>query len=102
MSALVCRRSGVRASARGPVIVGEALAIVSGAHVDVDTTRKLLPRYAHMAIHPYPVELEGEICLRDGPRLAVRPMRPEDVNFEQRFVVALSDATRHLRCVSQS
>ena len=43
------------------------------------------PRYPHMAIHPYPVELEGEIALSDGTRLPLRPMRPEDAELELRF-----------------
>ncbi|MEP7063578.1 MAG: GNAT family N-acetyltransferase [Betaproteobacteria bacterium] len=97
LSALVCALPWVRAIALEPVIVGEGLAIVADAHIDVDTTRKLLAHYAHMAIHPYPVELEGEIRLRDGARLAVRPMRPGDVDLEQRFVAALSDESRYLR-----
>ncbi len=31
-----------------------------------------------LAIRPYPRELEGELCLRDGTAVAVRPVRPED------------------------
>jgi hypothetical protein len=38
-----------------------------------------------MAIHPYPVELESEAVLRDGTRVATRPMRPEDAELEKRF-----------------
>jgi acetyltransferase len=50
-----------------------------------------------MAIHPYPVELEGEIALRDGTRALVRPMRPEDVELEKRFFDGLSERSRYQR-----
>jgi acetyltransferase len=50
-----------------------------------------------MAIHPYPVELEGTIELRDGTRLAVRPIRPEDAALELRFFERLSERSRYQR-----
>jgi acetyltransferase len=53
--------------------------------------------YRHMAIHPYPVELEGRITLRDGTTLAVRPIRPEDTELERRFIAAMSEETRYFR-----
>jgi len=34
--------------------------------------------YAHLAIHPYPDEIERPVQLRDGTRLVLRPIRPED------------------------
>jgi acetyltransferase len=55
------------------------------------------PRYAHMAIHPYPVELEGELALRDGTRVAIRPIRPEDAALEKRFFDGLSERSRYQR-----
>jgi acetyltransferase len=55
------------------------------------------PRYGHMAIHPYPAELEGEIRLRDGRSVRVRPIRPEDAARELRFFDALSDNSRFQR-----
>jgi len=50
-----------------------------------------------MAFHPYPAELEGEIVLRDGSRLRMRPMRPDDAARERRFFEALSDRSRYQR-----
>jgi acetyltransferase len=50
-----------------------------------------------MAIHPYPAELEGEVALRDGTRVTVRPMRPEDVELEKRFFDRLSERSRFQR-----
>ena len=54
-----------------------------------------------MAIHPYPAELEGEMRLRDGTRVAVRPIRPEDAEFERRFFDALSEQSRYQRFLNQ-
>jgi acetyltransferase len=41
--------------------------------------------------------MEGEIRLRDGRAVAVRPIRPEDAAREQRFLDRLSDKSRYQR-----
>jgi acetyltransferase len=56
-----------------------------------------MARYGHMAIHPYPVELEGKVRLRDGRTLGVRPIRPEDAGREKRFFERLSERSRYQR-----
>jgi acetyltransferase len=53
--------------------------------------------YRHMAIHPYPVELETTLAIKDGRRLRVRPIRPEDAEAERAFVAGLSDETKYRR-----
>jgi acetyltransferase len=50
-----------------------------------------------MAIHPYPAELETSLTTRDGRKLRVRPIRPEDAAAEQAFVSGLSEETRYRR-----
>src|SRR6267142_1377825 len=50
-----------------------------------------------MAIHPYPAELETEVTLRDGTRIQIRLMRPEDVALEKRFFERLSARSRFQR-----
>jgi len=50
-----------------------------------------------MAIHPYPLELEGEIAIAGGARLPVRPIRPEDAELEARFFGGLSERSRYQR-----
>ena len=69
----------------------------SAAQVGVDPQRKLMRGYTHMAIHPYPVELIGDVVLRDGTRIHVRPIRPEDAALESAFVNGLSEQTRYYR-----
>jgi acetyltransferase len=72
--------------------------MVVGARARIDAKRPELPDgYRHMAIHPYPNELETEIRLKDGVSLRVRPIRPEDAAMEQAFVGALSEESRYFR-----
>ena len=51
----------------------------------------------HMAIHPYPAELEGEVALRDGRPVRVRPIRPKDAEPELAFFGSLSARSRYHR-----
>jgi len=68
------------------------------ARVLIDARRgAALHGYRHMAIHPYPAELETTLKLKDGRILRVRPIRPEDAVAERAFVSGLSDETRYRR-----
>ena len=85
-----------------PVIAHPGGAMIADARIVIDPSRlQAPPRYGHMAIHPYPAELEGELRLRDGTRVAVRPIRPEDAAPEQRFFDALSERSRYQRFMNQ-
>ncbi len=46
---------------------------------------------------PYPVELVRSWTLRDGTRVVIRPIRPEDRQIESYFVRNLSDESRYFR-----
>jgi acetyltransferase len=46
---------------------------------------------------PYPVELVQNWTLRDGTRVVIRPIRPQDRQIEQDFVHNLSDESRYFR-----
>jgi acetyltransferase len=46
---------------------------------------------------PYPVELVQSWALRDGTRIVIRPIRPEDRQIEKDFVRNLSDESRYFR-----
>jgi len=52
-------------------------------------------------LHPYPVELETTLSTRDGLKLRVRPIRPDDADAEQAFVSGLSEETRYRRFMNQ-
>ena len=53
--------------------------------------------YGHLAIHPYPRELEESLALRDGRSVRLRPVRPEDADAERAFIAALSPETLYRR-----
>jgi len=68
------------------------------ALVTIDPRRSgAVQGYRHMAIHPYPAELETTLKLKDGRGLRVRPIRPEDAVAERAFVAGLSDESRYRR-----
>ena len=93
----MCALPWVRSLALDPVAVVNGRVEIPAARIVVDPKRKSGPGYRHMAIHPYPVELETQVALRDGTQLFVRPIRPEDAEIERRFVVAMSEETRFYR-----
>ena len=98
VSRLVCACAWVKELDLNPVLAHPGGAVIADARVEIDPQRRETPpRYGHMAIHPYPVELEGELELRDGRRLAVRPIRPEDAQLELAFFNALSERSRYHR-----
>jgi acetyltransferase len=70
----------------------------AAARVVVDPKpRAAVPGYRHMAIHPYPTELETTLTVKRGRRLRVRAIRPEDADAERAFVAGLSDESRYTR-----
>ena len=97
VSALACALPWVRALLLDPIVVARNRLEIPSARIVVDPKRKPAPGYRHMAIHPYPVELESQIVLADGTKLVMRPIRPEDAELERRFVASLSDQTRYYR-----
>lgn len=97
LSGLACALPWVRSVMLDVVIADGARIELTAARFTVDPQRKLLRGYPHMAIHPYPVELIGDVALRDGALVHVRPIRPEDAALEQAFVHGLSNETRYYR-----
>ncbi len=98
VSRMVCALPWVKEMDLNPVFAHPGGAIVADARVVIDPTRlQPVPRYGHMAVHPYPAELASETVLRDGTRVPIRPMRPEDVELEKRFFDRLSERSRYQR-----
>ncbi len=54
-------------------------------------------RAARFAIKPYPVELETEIVDRDGKKLFIRPIRPDDEPLMQAFSRRLTPEDMRMR-----
>jgi acetyltransferase len=61
----------------------------------VDNARR--GRHPRFAIRPYPAEWEGHHELRDGKKLLVRPVRPEDEPLYGPFLRAISPEDMRLR-----
>ncbi len=99
VSRLACLAPWVKELDINPVIAHPGGAVIADARVVIDPAQPARAgrHYPHMAIHPYPVELEGEVALRDGRRVPVRPMRPDDVDLELRFFERLSPQARYQR-----
>jgi acetyltransferase len=98
VSRIVCLLPWVKEMDLNPVLAHPGGAVIADARVVIDTQEtEFPPRYGHMAIHPYPVELEGEIRARDGRAVRVRPIRPEDAGREKRFFERLSAQSRYQR-----
>lgn len=82
--------------------IGSLIADSVGAiAVDVSIGIQPLPaeraRYDHMAIWPYPAQLESDVVLKDGSHCTLRPIRPEDTAALQDFVRQLSVHSKRLR-----
>ncbi len=79
-----------------PLIVDELGVMAVDARIKVERSRYLSP-YEHMAIHPYPTELEESWQLPSGLDITIRPIKPEDAGIEQSFVRNLSEQSRFFR-----
>jgi acetyltransferase len=97
LSALACMLPWVVAARLDLALADDARIFVDDAQLTIEPQRRLMRGYPHVAIHPYPVELIGDVTLRDGTVLHVRPIRPEDAALERAFVGHLSEATRYFR-----
>jgi acetyltransferase len=99
VSRMACELPWLKEMDLNPVLAHPGGAIVADVRVVIDPARpgRANPRYLHMAIHPYPAELEEEIALADGRRVSLRPIRPEDAATERRFFEGLSDRSRYQR-----
>jgi acetyltransferase len=98
VSRMVCALPWIAEMDLNPVLAHSGGAAIADARVVINPARlQAPPRYGHMAIHPYPAELEGTLRLRDGSRVPVRPIRPEDVALETRFFERLSEKSRYQR-----
>jgi acetyltransferase len=97
VSHMVCALPWLKEMDLNPVLAHPGGAVIADARVVIDDRKEERPRYGHMAIHPYPVELEGTIRLRDGREVGVRPIRPEDAGRERRFFDRLSERSRFQR-----
>lgn len=100
VSAIACLLPWVREMDLNPVLAHPLGAAVADARIVIDPDSENVQtktRYEHMAIHPYPMELERRLKLKDGAILLVRAIRPDDAALERAFMASLSQQTRYYR-----
>lgn len=97
ISEIACELPEVQELDINPLLVDEDGVIAVDARVMVAPPKTSTAHYGHMAIHPYPPELETSWQLPDGTDVSVRPIRPEDAEIEQDFVENLSAESKYFR-----
>ena len=97
VSEIVCELPAIQELDINPLIVDESGAVAVDARVVIAETPPQRSRYAHMAIHPYPVDLLTTWAPTGRPPITLRPIRPEDADIEQEFVKDLSGNSRYFR-----
>ena len=97
ISEIACELPEVQELDINPLLVDEEGVIAVDARIVVAAPKTSTAHYGHMAIHPYPPELEANWQLPDGTDVSVRPIRPEDAEIEQDFVQNLSAESKYFR-----
>ncbi|MGD1984152.1 MAG: bifunctional acetate--CoA ligase family protein/GNAT family N-acetyltransferase, partial [Chromatiaceae bacterium] len=97
ISEIACELPEVQELDINPLLVDDEGVIAVDARIVVARPKTSMAHYGHMAIHPYPPELETTWQLPDGTDVAVRPIRPEDAEIEQDFVQNLSPESKYFR-----
>jgi len=97
VSEIACELPELQELDINPLLVDEIGVIAVDARIVAGPPKASAVPYGHMAIHPYPTELESRWQLPDGSDVLVRPIRPEDAVIEQDFVQNLSPESRYFR-----
>lgn len=97
ISEMVCELPEIREMDINPLIANDKEVLAVDARIVVDAYPTNEASYNHMAIYPYPTQLVSEWTTRDGIKIIIRPIRPEDAQAEQTFIKELSDKSRYFR-----
>ncbi len=97
VSSMACELPWLKEMDINPLILDETGAVAVDARICVEFPRASTDPYHHMAIHPYPANLQVTYQLLDGSDIIIRPIRPEDAEIEQDFVHSLSEETKYFR-----
>jgi acetyltransferase len=100
VSAMVCELPWIRELDINPLLADDTGVVAADARVVVAPYSAGAQRYAHMAIHPYPVNLMSAWKTERGASVTIRPIRPEDADNEREFVDSLSPEAKYLRFMS--
>jgi acetyltransferase len=101
VSDMACELPWIAEMDMNPLLVDESGAIALDARIVIDPARPARDAaWSHLSVHPYPADLETTEELRDGSRVLLRPIRPEDGTMETAFITELSDESRYRRFLS--
>ncbi|MCL1692755.1 MAG: bifunctional acetate--CoA ligase family protein/GNAT family N-acetyltransferase [Actinomycetia bacterium] len=97
VSNMTCELPWLQEMDINPLFIDEHGVVAVDARIAVGVPRPSTDPYHHMAIHPYPSDLETHFQLPDGTDVTIRPIRPEDAEIEADFVRDLSDEAKYFR-----
>src|SRR5690606_38523485 len=97
ISEMACELPAIKELDINPLLADSRGVVAVDARIVVDRYYSDARRYSHTAIHPYPTHLQSMCILSGGVECIIRPIRPEDAEMEQEFVMGLSSKTRHFR-----
>lgn len=97
VSNMACELPWLQEMDINPLILDENGMVAVDARIVVGLPRPSTDPYHHMAIHPYPADLETHFQLPDGTNVIIRPIRPEDAEIEAEFIRDLSDEAKYFR-----
>ncbi len=97
VSEMICELPEIVEIDINPLIGNDTGVVAVDVRINVEYRAPQAPRYAHMAIHPYPSHMIERVQLPDGTDLTIRPIQPEDAEMEQEFVRGLSQQTKYFR-----
>lgn len=97
VSNMTCELPWLQEMDINPLFVDDHGVVAVDARIVVGVPHPSTDPYHHMAIHPYPSDLETHVQLPDGTDVTIRPIRPEDAEIEATFVKGLSDEAKYFR-----
>jgi acetyltransferase len=100
VSEMVCALPQLREMDINPVIVDENGAVAVDARIVVGHDARATGHDHHLAIPPYPAQLDQEWALPGGESVTVRAIRPDDAEALQASVREMSPENRYLRFAS--
>lgn len=97
VSEMACELPWIQELEINPLIIDEHGAVAVDARIVIHQPPQNAGPYDHMAIHPYPAALISHFDARNGCRITLRPIKPEDAELTQAFVKKLSPQSRYFR-----